>query len=240
MLKALTDPLLSIIYPRECRVCSGHVTSLDDGAACGNCWTTTKLFTGKEMLCEKCGAFFADEAAAIPVFCHKCEEHFYDKAIAAGIYEKALSASIVELKSTPNLSPHTRAIISDIGHRLPDVDLIIPIPLSKLRQIERGYNQAELIAKCIADLTGTAIDIASLTRRSHTPIHRMGMDQKARELTVEKAFEVVRPKLISGKRILLVDDVLTSGATASACAKALKKKGSAEVYVFTLARAVIR
>ena len=65
------------------------------------------------------------------------------------------------------------------------------------------------------------------------------MDQKARELSVRNAFEVKRPKLIAGKNVLLVDDVLTSGATASDAAKVLKKAGAARVYVFTLARAVM-
>jgi predicted amidophosphoribosyltransferase len=65
------------------------------------------------------------------------------------------------------------------------------------------------------------------------------MDQRARELTVVNAFEVVRPKLIDGKKVLLVDDVFTSGSTASSCARVLKKKGAAEVNVFTLARAVM-
>jgi predicted amidophosphoribosyltransferase len=65
------------------------------------------------------------------------------------------------------------------------------------------------------------------------------MDQRARELTVQHAFEVVRPKLIDGRNLVLVDDVLTSGATASACAKVLKKNGASRVTVFTLARAVM-
>ncbi len=70
-------------------------------------------------------------------------------------------------------------------------------------------------------------------------MHRIGMDKKARELTVKNAFEITRPKLIEGKNVLLVDDVFTSGATASSCAKVLKKNGAVGVQVFTLARAVM-
>ena len=70
-------------------------------------------------------------------------------------------------------------------------------------------------------------------------MHRIAMDKKARELTVVNAFEVTRPNLIAGQRILLVDDIFTSGATASACAKVLKKNGAVEVNVFTLARAIL-
>ena len=118
-------------------------------------------------------------------------------------------------------------------------DVIIPIPLSKKRKLERGFNQAEIIAAEIARASGIPIDAASLVRKLHTPIHRIGMDKKARELTVKNAFEVVRPRLIDGRNILLVDDVFTSGATASYCAKVLKKNGAKQVNVFTLARAVM-
>ena len=119
------------------------------------------------------------------------------------------------------------------------VDLIVPIPLSTLRRLERGFNQAESIATAFSRSTGIPVDAHSLTRKQHTPIHRIGMDQKARELTVKNAFEVVRPKLIGGKNILLIDDVLTSGATASSCAKILKKNGAVKINIFTLARAVM-
>lgn len=193
------------------------------------------------MLCEKCGAFFGDKAAPVAVFCHKCDDHFYDKAAAVGVYEKAMSATILNLKEQPILPKRLRRLIPAAieSNGFFNADLIIPIPLSKQRRLERGFNQAEFISNEIARTTNIPVDTASLARKLHTPIHRMGMDKRARELTVQSAFEVLRPKLITGKKILLVDDVFTSGATASYCAKALKKNGAAEVNVFTLARAVI-
>ncbi len=106
--------------------------------------------------------------------------------------------------------------------------------------IERGFNQAEIIAKSVANITGIPVDSHSLVRTTHTPMHRVGMDKRARELTVVNAFKVVRPNLIKGSRILLVDDVFTSGSTASNCAKALKKAGAERVKVLTLARAVMK
>ncbi len=241
MLDAIQNLFFSLIYPEECRVCGLHVESHNDGIACRECWAATRIFDGSEMLCEKCGAFFGDKAAPIPVFCRKCDDHHYDKATAAGIYEKALAANIVNLKNTPTLSHRLKAIISTAGNRkvLNDADLIVPIPLSARRRIERGFNQADLIAETVSRSTRIPVDAHSLARKTHTPIHRVGMDQKARELTVKNAFKVVRPKLIEGKTILLVDDVLTSGATASSCAKALKKSGAHNVSVFTLARAVL-
>lgn len=237
----LTDSILSLVFPQECAVCGGSVEKHAEGDACSSCWAATAIFTGDEMLCEKCGAYFGEHAAPVAVRCHRCDDHHYERAFAAGIYEKALSASILKLKTVPSLP----RVVRDVIHRaasipaMPSVDLIIPVPLSKLRRVERGFNQAELIADELSKILGVDVDRHSLTRRFHTPIHRVGMDQKARELTVENAFEVARPQLVSGRTVLLVDDVLTSGATASNCAKVLKKHGSDSVYVFTLARAVM-
>lgn len=237
----LADSILSLVSPQDCAVCGRGVEKHAHGPACASCWAATRIFTGIEMLCEKCGAYFGERAAPVPVRCHRCDDHHYDKAFAAGIYEKALSASILSLKSQPTMPRALREILRAAASRsgIPAVDVVVPVPLSKLRRVERGFNQAELIANELSKIIGVAVDRHSLKRRLHTPIHRVGMDQKARELTVEGAFAIERPKLVSGRIVMLVDDVLTSGATASNCAKALKKHGSGSVYVFTLARAVM-
>lgn len=241
VLRAVADSLLSLALPQTCRVCNGLVEHHSDGVACEACWSSTKLFSGNEMLCHRCGAFFSDERAAVPVYCRKCDDHRYDHAFSAGVYEKALSGSILALKEIPSISARlARTIEAAIDIHALSTDIVIPAPLSKARRLERGFNQAELIAGLIGKALKTPVDAQSLSRSRHTPIHRIGMDQRARELTVERAFEVTRPRLISGKKILLVDDVLTSGSTASACAKVLKKNGAAEVNVFTIARAVMR
>ncbi len=242
MLRAIQNSLLSLICPQKCQVCSNSVDEIENGVACSTCWEDSRVFTGLEMLCDKCGALLGDSAAIVPVRCHQCDDYYFEKSTAIGVYEKALAATIVQLKSSPNLSGKIRSLIKEtVTTRLPNasVGLIIPIPLSKLRKIERGFNQAEIIAAEVSRVMGIPADAASLARKTHTPIHRAGMDQKARELTVKNAFDVVRPKLIAGKNILLVDDVLTSGATSSFCAKVLKKNGAESVNVFTLARAVM-
>lgn len=241
MLKALRNSLFSLIYPQQCRTCGSQVESYADGVACGACWAATRLFDGSEMLCDKCGAFFGDSKAPVPVFCHRCDDHHYDRATAVGIYEKGLAASILHLKTVPSLPERLKAIIpaADRASLLYDIDLVVPTPLSRRRRHERGFNQAEVIGKVVSQAFGIPLDTQSLARKLHTPMHRTGMDNKARELTVKNAFEVTRPRLIVGKNVLLVDDVFTSGATASACAKVLKKHGAAKVNVFTLARAVM-
>src|SRR2546423_11895060 len=132
MLRGLLDSLLCVVYPQECRVCSGNVRTLNYGVACCDCWESTKIFDGSEMLCNKCGAFFVNKEAAVPVYCRQCDDHLYDKAWAVGIYEKALSASVIDLKSSPHLPATLKTVIESALKRgsLIDFDLIIPIPLA--------------------------------------------------------------------------------------------------------------
>ena len=115
---------------------------------------------------------------------------------------------------------------------------MMPVPLSPKRKGERGFNQAEVIGRFLSGKIGIPLDTFSLVRSKHTPMHRAGMDRKARDLTVKNAFEVFRPNLVKGRSVVLVDDIFTTGATASYCAKELKKKGAVSVRVVTLARAV--
>jgi ComF family protein len=238
MLGRLPDSILSLIYPQECRICGGEVEFSEDGVACSDCWNETNIFNGNETLCIKCGAFLFGSISSGSAACRKCDEHFYDHAFAAGLYEKALAVSVLELKKTPHLIGRMKQLIVETLDRIPDpdVDLIIPIPLSARRFRERGFNQAALIGKVVTRRMGVPIDESTLIRKVHTPMHRAGMDRKARAMTVANAFEVVRPKLVQQKNVLLVDDILTSGETASNCAKILKKSGAATVNVLTIAR----
>lgn len=234
------DSLISTLFPHRCRVCGGHVDSIQLGAACSECWGATRIYTGNETLCPKCGNFLREGRVAGAGRCHRCDTHEYDLAVACGAYEKALSATIVALKRQPFVPPIAQEILCSRFENsgLGDCDIIIPIPLSKRRLKERGFNQAETIAQPIAKRFGARIDTESLLRTSHTPIHRGGMDDKARDMTVRKAFAVVDPEAVHNMHIVLTDDVMTSGATAAHCASELKKKGAASVRVFTLARAL--
>jgi len=117
--------------------------------------------------------------------------------------------------------------------------VVVPVPLSKKRRFERGHNQADIIGQTIAAYSDLLFVTNGLQRTDHSPMHRIGMDKKAREATVKNSFVVKAPRLIDGKDVVLVDDVFTSGSTASYCAKVLKKNGAGSVKVITLARAVM-
>lgn len=239
MLRETFDSLLTLVYPQACRVCDKIVENSGDGVACQDCWEKTRIFNGNETLCAKCSAFLQASPSDFETFCRLCDAHFYDAARAVGLYEKALSASILFLKTEPFTSRRLKKLFASAFERSPfyDADLIIPVPLSKRRQLERGFNQADILAEIIARKSGLKLDQQTLQRKLHTPAHRAGMDARARELTVQNAFQVMRPKLIENQNVLLIDDIFTSGATASFCAKVLKKHGARKVYVLTLARA---
>lgn len=233
------DSLLSLAYPQACGICQNSVENLSDGVVCQNCWNATRLFSGKETVCHKCGKFLSEKQSDFTVFCHQCDEHFYDRARAAGPYENGLLASILHLKREPFAARRLQKIFVSAFENadFSDSSKIIPVPLSRKRFTERGFNQAAVLAKILTDAVKIELDEHSLVRQTHTPMHRAGMDTKAREATVKNAFEVKRPKMIEGEIIVLIDDVFTSGATASACAKVLKKSGAVNVYIFTIARA---
>jgi ComF family protein len=172
--------------------------------------------------------------------CGRCESHDYDKARAVGTYDRALQSHVIALKSSPHLPGKLKNELMAAFERtgFANADLIVPVPLSKKRAVERGHNQAGVIGKYISSRTRLAFDGGSLERTIDTPMHRVGMDRKARELTVKNIFKVARPRIVNGRNIVLIDDVFTSGATAAACASVLKKNGASKVFVFTLARAV--
>jgi len=232
------DSLLTLAYPQACQVCENSVENSADGVACCLCWKKTNVFSGAETLCAKCGAFLQTKSANLQTFCRRCDGHFYDSARAVGIYEHALAASILHLKREPFVAGNLRNLFLSRFQNsdFQDAALIVPVPLSKKRFLERGFNQAAVLSKILAKQAGVKLDEHSLVRRIHTPMHRVGMDGKARAASVENAFEVKRRKFVEDAKVLLVDDVFTSGATVSNCAKVLKKSGAEKVYVFTLAK----
>lgn len=233
------DSILNLVYPQYCRICEKSVESRTDGFVCRKCWRRTKIFTGREILCHKCGAFLRDGFSEYETFCRRCDADFYDQSRAVGLYEKALLVSILNLKRDPFIPKLLENLFLNAFLNSPfrDATKIVPVPLSKKRFAERNFNQAALLAKSLSKAVKIGFDAKILARRAHTQKHRAGMDRKSRLETVKDAFEVTAPRLVENERILLIDDVFTSGATVSNCAKALKEKGAAKVYVLTLAHA---
>jgi ComF family protein len=238
---SLYDAALALLYLQACAVCGASVEARDDGFACASCWRETRIFTEQDALCWKCGAYSVGRIPAeklMEVRCRRCEQEPYDAARACGMYERALRASVLALKREPHASPRPARLLYETQQREPlrSATRIIPVPLHPERERERGFNQASILAHSLARLTGLPCDEWSLMRTLHTERHRAGMDAQARRESVDNAFRVERARLIENERILLLDDVFTTGATVAAAARALKEAGAREVFVLTLAR----
>jgi ComF family protein len=241
---SLYDAALALVYPRSCELCEASVERRFDGAACSACWQATQLFNGEELMCGKCGVVLMNampQARKVEVRCRRCDAEPFTAARACGVYEGALRASVLALKREPYVAPRVAHMLFEAQQRAPlnVATRIVPVPLHAERERERGFNQAAILGRALAAETNLKCDEWSLVRIVHTARHRAGMDAEARRESVESAFEVQRPRLINEERILLVDDVFTTGATVSACASALKKAGAQDVFVLTLARAGI-
>src|SRR5215203_3686441 len=101
MLQKIYDSLLTLAYPQVCHNCQESVEASHDGIACRKCWESSRIFSGNETLCAKCAAFLQEKPSNFQALCHQCDEHFYDAACAVGLYEKALAASVLNLKREP-------------------------------------------------------------------------------------------------------------------------------------------
>jgi ComF family protein len=172
------------------------------------------------------------------VRCRRCDDDAFTAARACGVYEGALRASVLLLKREPHVGRKLIDELCETQRRFPlsGATRIVPVPLHPERQKARGFNQAALIASELSRAVWLPLDEISLVRTHHSARHRAGMDAKGRRETVADAFHVVYPALITGERVLLVDDVFTTGATVSSCAQALLDAGAAAVFVLTIAR----
>jgi ComF family protein len=168
-----------------------------------------------------------------------CSSAPFTAARACGIYSGAFEASILSLKIAPHICPRLRAIIhrtfSEHQRELIS-EVVIPVPLHRLRERQRGFNQAAVIARLVSREFGLQLDDRSLKRIKPTERHRAGMDANDRSHSVERAFEVVRPRMIEGLSVLLIDDLYTTGSTICAAADALIKSGARHVNALTVAR----
>jgi ComF family protein len=242
-LDRLFDAALALAYPQACAACGVRgVESRRDWPACAACWAESSLFGGGETLCWKCGAPAGGEVPEemrASVRCRRCDAGEFTAARACGLYEGGLRAAVLALKREPHVPPRLARLLREAAARPPlDVaTLVVPVPLHPSRERERGFNQAALLARTLAGKAGPRLDEWSLARVGHSVRHRAGMDARARRESVADSFAVARPRLVAGQRVLLVDDVFTTGATASACARVLLAAGAAEVFVLTAARA---
>lgn len=218
----------NLLFPPRCVHCGA-----DGSLFCDTCEAaSTRL--GTDGVCWTC---------ALPSKSSTCEICFVEppalnRAIAVFTYQPEIRDAITALKYND-----IRAIAPGLGSLLADsvpdqarnrIDALVPVPISRSRMRSRGYNQSELLARKIAEVTGIEMDSNLLARNAESAPQAKAASIKERAANVKDAFSVVGKA--DGLRILLIDDVMTTGATLNACAKSLKEAGASWVGSLVLAR----
>lgn len=241
MLSGMFKGILDLIYPKTCLLCKKdlkHVSSVN-GYVCSSCWQKIKRNT--PPFCRSCGRHLEPHSFTKKVCagCVKKTLHF-DRAFSPCAYEGPLKELIRQFKyqNKDYLGVTlSRLMIEFIGeYSLPVgfLDFIIPIPLHKTKERERDFNQAELLSKCIADRFNKPM-LNDKLKRTRSTKTQTGLEESLRFLNVKGSFSLPDERIVKEKNILLVDDVLTTGATSSEAAYTLKKAGARIVFVLTLA-----
>ncbi|GBC93184.1 Amidophosphoribosyltransferase [bacterium HR15] len=227
--------LLDWFYPRRCVGCG--VFSRE--AFCALCRDV--LPRVYPPACLRCGAPMGE----LPE-CRYCRGDIYrfDGTICVGLYQGPLRRAIINLKFRRWLRAveALSALVIELMDRpenapLCQVDGLIPVPIHRLRRAMRGFNQAEEIARLVSQQRGIPL-LSHLLRRRFYRRPQVGLTGAQRWENVQGAFEVVSPEQVRGRRILLLDDVFTTGSTFDACADALKRAGAAEVMALAIAREI--
>lgn len=232
--------LFSVLFPDSCRLCEEPLDRFTWAPVCRPCLDGLLPLRAAAGLCAQCGTPRQAPGAEV---CGRCAagEYDFDQARSFGAYEGALR-ELVHLLKYRRMS----ALARPLGRRLAeafarewkrgDFDAVVAVPLSAARRRERGYNQAELLARELARRCGVPCQRDTCRRVRATP-PQTGLTRAQRLENLRGAFAAgPRAAELSGKRILLVDDVFTTGATLTVCSQALRRAGARRVCALTVAR----
>jgi ComF family protein len=225
--KDTLDALAAVVFPAPCRICGQTLTSASLIPICADCFAEVQPITVPK--CASCGRpFVSPIAAQYPnLQCQLCRRGVYGflRSRSFGVYNDTLGGAIVLLKYdavtrigswfASKLEPIVRGELADLKF-----DAVVPVPLHAARQRERGYNQAELIAKPLARWLGIKLGSYLLVRTKPRP-EKFLLSRKERWRSVRGAYETRSGAKVDKLRVLLVDDVFTTGATLDACSRAL-------------------
>lgn len=243
-IRRIADGLLNLLYPDSCFVCGAAVTRLAECSVCRSCWEKTRLLALARPWCPSCGLPFQ---TLEPEECHLCGRCItapasYSGARSYGYYSSEMRLLIHGLKfrDRRNLASLLGTLLVCAfleSWRQTEIDLVVPMPLHPARKRQRGYNQAELLAAAFARHTALPVSPRALCRTRPTA-PQVGLTDSQRMQNVRGAFHCPRVERVSDLRILLIDDVMTTGATAESASQALLQAGAVRVWVLTVARAV--
>ena len=244
VLDRLSGALASVIFPSDCRICESLLQTASRLPICNDCLASFRR--NPFEICDVCGVPWSvqgesDEEFAI---CPECRQQKYgfERARSYGQYEGTLARAIMLLKYE-----HIEPLGKWFADRLLEVaradekrlwaDMVVPVPLHRQRKKERGYNQVELFAKPLAKRLRIPYRPVLLMRTRPRPEKHL-LDYEERWESVRGAFALKQRGRVDNSRVLLLDDVMTTGATLDACSRALADAGASSVIALTVARAV--
>jgi competence protein ComFC len=236
--QGFTALIKDALYPRICPGC-GRTSDRDGRCICWDC------FSRIEMLDEGCCALCGNPLTANPrndFICSLCRQNkpSFDRARSAARFSGIMRSVLHDFKYkkalwlTADISDIIEGVLSSCFD-LNSIDLVVPVPLFRTRERERLYNQAQVLAGELAERLDRRLDSRSLKRVRATETQTR-LNAAQRRVNIKDAFAVVRTQWIRGRTILLVDDVMTTGATLSECSAALKRGGARKVYAVSAAR----
>lgn len=230
--------ILGFLFPPACPLCDTPVST--HGELCADCWTAINWIDNPK--CAKCGyPFPADLDLGGTPLCPVCAagESELDWIRSACVYDDASKRAMLPFKHAGKIQYAqfmARAMIWALRDINLDADTIMPVPLATRRLFKRGYNQATLLARPIAQAYGIKIDYDSVHRKYRDDMGHKTARERAEN--IRGVFSVAHPNKIRGKKILLVDDVMTSGATFRELRRVLIRAGARAVYGITFCRVV--
>lgn len=230
------NKILDILFPHACQLCETHI---DQAGLCNNCWIKIE-FIGNNR-CYICGMPLI-QVRSHKELCGICilNKPAYDRAFSVFVYNEHSKDLIHKLKY--NDKTYLTEIFADWFLRIipeinDQIDYVIAVPIHKIKLLKRGYNQASLLARKLSAKTKLYY-LPNCLEKTINTISQSGLRKQDRAKNIKKSFKINESLIdkIKGKNLLLIDDVLTTGATINACSRILKKNGVNKIYVLTVGR----
>jgi ComF family protein len=236
-IRDVASAVAGLFFPARCHVCDRVIDGITRVPVCDACWNAISPFPAG-ALCRICGL---PGPAELSVYeCELCVKHPPHFSIARSLGEYGgVLRELLHLLKYNGMEPVGRRLgeclaeIADTSFR--ECEAVIAVPLDPARQRTRGYNQAERIARSLARCINLPLLPGSALRRVRSTSTQIGLTREERRANMRDAFAADRA-LVADRRLLLIDDVMTTGATIDACAIALRSAGAREVMVLTVAR----